>query len=207
MPSKPSHWRDSEHSNHNQRTYSLHSLVQLKVHVNPIPRSASCGTMGNVHVTHLHAATSISAPIVPKVGLTSRTRQPTVQGGATPIGPVLTTATAVKMWSRGHGTSEAPVKRSSSKLVPTTVKINPHLLFCIKLQSVTRPDPDLAIRSTEEHNCHDICLHAQQLSYLALATVMGGAYGTMLMRFMTFVSFSRGFSSLVSVQTAFYLAF
>ena len=78
VPSKPSHWRDSEHSNHNQRTYSLHSLVQLKVHVNPIPRSASRGTMGNVHVTHLHAATSISAPIVPKVGLTSRTRQPTV---------------------------------------------------------------------------------------------------------------------------------
>ena len=114
-----------------------------------------------------------------------------LQGGVTPIGPVLTTATAVKMWSRGHGTSEAPVKRSSSKLVPTTVKINPHLLFCIKLQSVTRPDPDLAIRSTEEHNCHDICLHAQQLSYLAsapLAIVMGGAYGTTLMRFMTFVS-------------------
>ena len=90
-----------------------------------------------------------------------------VKGGFTPIGPVLTTATAVKMWSRGHGTSEAPVKRSSSKLVPTTVKINPHLLFCIKLQSVTRPDPNLiAIKSTEEHNCHDICLHAQ-LSYLS----------------------------------------
>ena len=48
------------------------------------------------------------------------------QGGVTPIVPVLTTATAVKMWSRGHGTSEAPVKRSSSKLVPTTVKIDPH---------------------------------------------------------------------------------
>ena len=93
-----------------------------------------------------------------------------LQGGVTPIGPVLTTATAVKMWSRGHGTSEAPVKRSSSKLVPTTVKIDPHLLFCIKLQSVTRPNPDLAIRSTEEHNYHDNCLHAQQLSSTELSS-------------------------------------
>ena len=91
-------------------------------------------------------------------------------GGVTPIGPVLTTATAVKMWSKGHRISEAPVKRSSSKLVPMTVKIDPHLLFCIKLQSVTRPKPDLAIISTEKYNCHDNCLHARQLSSTELSS-------------------------------------
>ena len=61
-------------------------------------------------------------------------------------------------------------RSTTSKLMLTTVKIAPHLLFCIKLQSVTRPNPDLAITSIEEHNYHDNCLHAQQLSSTELST-------------------------------------
>ena len=106
--------------------------------------------------------------LIPKLhGSLSMLSKIAKQGGVTPIGPVLTTATAVKMRSSGHSTSEAPVKRSSSKLMPMTVKIDPHLLFCIKLQSGTRPNPDLAIRSTEAYNN---CLHAQQPSSTELSS-------------------------------------